>query len=412
MSKPQHDASDVIEHIVPATQPLPAAAQQEAQQEAQLPLVSEAPPAVQAETPDGESPADFELSEEEAAALAAAAPETPEPSEVPESLAALGEFRLRSVLESLFLVSDRPLPVARIVEILEEAAGPAAKQEARPPHYQVAEVQSILLALATEYRTAGRGIELHQVAGGWQLRTAPDNAPWVQRLLQQKPMRLARAQIEVLAIVAYRQPITRPEIDDIRGVDSGGALKTLLERRLVRILGKKEEPGRPLLYGTTREFLEFFNLRDLKELPTLREYYDLSEEHKARVRAEHGDAEPTLPLPEPADLPPVAPVPPPQPERVEIEAQHLLDDAEQLGKIDELIASVSTDFSALNAVLSPPPPPDATAAQVIAPPAAAPPGAKAAPKKAATPVAESPDEPDDVEPAAAEPSTEMESEES
>jgi len=343
MSKPQHEASDVIEHIVPATQPLPVAEPPPAAE--QLPLV------------DAESPVDFELSAEEAAALAAAPPEAPE---VPEGLAPLGEFRLRSVLESLFLVSDRPLPVSRIVEILEEAAGPVSRHEVRPPHYQVAEIQSILLAMATEYRTAGRGIELHQVAGGWQLRTAPDNAAWVQRLLQQKPMRLARAQVEVLAIVAYRQPITRPEIDDIRGVDSGGALKTLLDRRLVRVLGKKEEPGRPLLYGTTREFLEFFNLRDLKELPTLREYYDLSEEHKAKVRAEHGDAEPTLPLPDPADLPP--PAPPPQPERVEIQAQHLIDDAEQLGKIDELIASVSTDFSALNAVLSPPPPPDAAPA--------------------------------------------------
>src|SRR5207237_149502 len=127
------------------------------------------------------------------------------------------------------------------------------------------------------------GIQLHPVAGGYQYRSNPENAAWVQRLLQQKPVKLSRAQLETLAIVAYRQPITRPEIDQIRGVDSGGTLKTLLDRSLVRILGKKEEPGRPMLYGSSREFLEFFNLRDLKDLPTLREFHELTEEHRAQV---------------------------------------------------------------------------------------------------------------------------------
>ena len=121
-----------------------------------------------------------------------------------------------------------------------------------------------------------------------QLRTAPHSAPYVQKLLQAKPVRLSRAQLETLAIVAYRQPITRPEIDDIRGVDSGGTLKMLLERGLLRILGKKEEPGRPMLYGTTREFLEFFNLRDLRDLPTLREFYELSEEQRSDVELFRG----------------------------------------------------------------------------------------------------------------------------
>ncbi len=231
--------------------------------------------------------------------------------------------------------------------------------------YQPAEVQSLLLALAADYRDAGRGMELHQVAGGWQLRTAPENALWVQRLLQQKPTRLARAQLEVLAIVAYRQPITRPEIDDVRGVDSGGALKTLLERRLVRILGKKEEPGRPLLYGTTREFLEFFNLRDLKELPTLREYYDLSEENQAKVRAAHGEVGPAEKGAEQQELaaaavaaaqPGTEPAPPlaaqEAPAAEEILDRQLADDAEQLSKIDELIGSVPTQFPELEAVFA------------------------------------------------------------
>jgi segregation and condensation protein B len=98
-------------------------------------------------------------------------------------------------------------------------------------------------------------------------------------------VRLTRAQLETLAIVSYRQPITRPEIDQIRGVDSAGTLKTLMDRSLVRILGKKEEPGRPILYGSTKEFLEFFNLKDLKDLPTLREFHELTEEHQAQVAA-------------------------------------------------------------------------------------------------------------------------------
>jgi segregation and condensation protein B len=314
-----------------------------------------------------------------------------------EPLSTLTEARLRSVLESLLLVSDRPLSVARIVDLLEEAAAAPGSRRDGPPLYQAAAVQMLLVNLSADYKAGARGIELHQVAGAWQLRTAPDNAAWVQRLLQQKPARLARAQLEVLAIVAYRQPITRPEIDDVRGVDSGGALKMLLERRLVRILGKKEEPGRPLLYGTTREFLEFFNLRDLKDLPTLREYYDLSEENKQKVRAAHGEvpasaAEGTAnavqtalldengqPLPAPAAVAPdgaasatvpdsavsdaVATGPAPL-SRVEILDQQLADDAEHLAKIDQLISSVSTNFPSLESLLNPqaaPPAPSASA---------------------------------------------------
>src|SRR5690606_31869601 len=116
--------------------------------------------------------------------------------------------------------------------------------------------------------TSTRGIVLAQVAGGFQFRTHPENAIWVQKMLQVKPAKLSRTQIETLAIVAYRQPVTRPEIDDIRGVDSGAVLKSLLERELIQIVGKKDEPGRPLLYGTTVRFLEFFNLRTLRDLPT------------------------------------------------------------------------------------------------------------------------------------------------
>jgi segregation and condensation protein B len=109
-----------------------------------------------------------------------------------------------------------------------------------------------------------------------------------------KPHRLTRAALETLAIVAYRQPVTRPEVEEIRGVDSGAVMKALLERRLLKILGKKEEPGRPILYGTTREFLEFFALKDLASLPTLREFHELSEEHRDIVEKEAPAEVPSL----------------------------------------------------------------------------------------------------------------------
>ena len=142
---------------------------------------------------------------------------------------------------------------------------------------------------------------LDEVAGGWLFRTSVQFAPFVRELTAGRPVRLSRAQVETLAIVAYRQPITRPEIDDIRGVDSGATLKLLLERDLVRILGKKDEPGRPILYGTTTQFLEFFGLKSLKDLPTLREFTELSDESRRVAEAELGDVDarrPARPPPE------------------------------------------------------------------------------------------------------------------
>jgi segregation and condensation protein B len=190
----------------------------------------------------------------------------PEPEPVEPEVASP---RLQSIVESLLFAADKPLTLRQLADLCGES--------------DLGNLRGALAALEEDYQN--RGVQLHAVAGGHQFRTNPDNAPWVQKLLAQKPVRLTRAQLETLAICAYRQPITRPEIDEIRGVDSGGTLKTLMERSLVRILGKKEEPGRPLLYGTTREFLEFFNLGDLKDLPSLREFHELSEEHQAEVAA-------------------------------------------------------------------------------------------------------------------------------
>jgi segregation and condensation protein B len=177
--------------------------------------------------------------------------------------------RLLSIVESLLFATDRPLSPAQIKALVGE---------------RDTQVIAEALQQLREHYTA-RGVHVVEVAGGWQMRTASENAAWVQKLLGGRPVRLTRAQLETLSIIAYRQPITRPEIDEIRGVDCGATLKLLLDRNLIRILGKKEEPGRPLLYGTTKEFLEFFNLNDLRDLPTLREFHELTEEHRAKVEA-------------------------------------------------------------------------------------------------------------------------------
>jgi segregation and condensation protein B len=188
---------------------------------------------------------------------------------------------LRGLLEALVFASDKPL---RTGELARLASAP------------VQQVRTLLVELSQMYTE--RGIVLGEIAGGWQFRTNAQYAPFVRDLTSERPVRLTRAQVETLAIVAYRQPITRPEIDDIRGVDSGATLKLMLERELVRILGKKDEPGRPLLYGTTSRFLEFFGLKSLGDLPTLREFTELSEDSRLVAEAELGDV---LPEPPPPD---------------------------------------------------------------------------------------------------------------
>ena len=168
--------------------------------------------------------------------------------------------RLAALLESLLFAAAAPVPIARLVEALE---GPGR-----------AEVLRALEWLAERYEREGRGLRLVQVAGGWQLRTPAEHGPWVRRLLRERPARLSRPMLETLAIVAYRQPCTRVEVEAVRGVDADAVLTTLLERRLVRIVGRKEAPGRPLLYATTRDFLEVFGLPDLGALPPLRDLGD------------------------------------------------------------------------------------------------------------------------------------------
>lgn len=227
---------------------------------------------------------DPELDEIEAARIDQPVSDEKEEAETPfEKLAAkasrLDPERIRAILESLLFVTDKPLSV----ETLRNATG-----------LEAAVVRTELTALRYKFGGDKTGIVLHEVAQGWQLRTAPENSEYVRRFLKVKPQRLTRAALETLAIVAYRQPVTRPEIEDVRAVDCGAVLKALLERRLLKIIGKREEPGRPLLYGTSKEFLEFFNLRDLGSLPTLREFQELTEESRAIVEKTTGEAPPSI----------------------------------------------------------------------------------------------------------------------
>jgi segregation and condensation protein B len=187
--------------------------------------------------------------------------------------AKLSAEQARNLLQAVLFVSDKPLTVDQ----LRQATGLDGRK-----------VNKALDRLAGELREGVSGVILSEVAGGWQLRTAPETSEWIRRFLQVKPRRLTRAALETLAIVAYRQPVTRPEVEEIRGVDCGAVLKALIDWKLVKILGRKDEIGRPILYGTTREFLEFFQLKDLASLPTLREFHELSEESRQIVEEELG----------------------------------------------------------------------------------------------------------------------------
>ena len=196
---------------------------------------------------------------------------------------------LRGLLEALVFAADSPI---------------TPKDLAKLAHASLKQVKDLLEELKHDYQA--RGMHLDEVNGGFCFRTSPKYAPFVRDLTKQKPVRLTRAQVETLAIIAYRQPITRPEIDEVRGVDSGPVLKLLLERDLVRILGKRDEPGRPLIYGTTGNFLEFFGLKSLKDLPTLREFTELSDESRDAFEEELGESPPTEDSTDDEDAAPVA----------------------------------------------------------------------------------------------------------
>ncbi len=164
---------------------------------------------------------------------------------------------IKPILESLLFVADGPLTIDRLKAILVEA-------EAREIRQALAEIQE-------DYLQRQGGFELRQVAGGYQFRSRSVYNEWIKRLVAPSPIRLSKAALETLAIIAYKQPVIRSDVEHIRGVDCGGVLRVLLERQLIRVLGRKEIPGRPLIYATTKKFLEIFDLKDLKDLPSPKE---------------------------------------------------------------------------------------------------------------------------------------------
>jgi len=215
------------------------------------------------ETP-GEAPA--ESLPEGPAEAAEAAAEPPAEAAVEIGLEAPAEAAMEGVsrlgaLEALLFVAEEPIPLVKLQEILGDA--------------EPAETAASLAELTLSLESQGLGLMVQEVAGGFRLTTRPEANAWIQKLQQVKPVRLSRAALETLAIIAYRQPITKAEVEQIRGVAVDGVLRTLLERELVRILGRKAEAGRPILYGTGNQFLEHFGFKDLGDLPSLREIDEL-----------------------------------------------------------------------------------------------------------------------------------------
>jgi len=178
---------------------------------------------------------------------------------------------LKHIVESLLFVSEDPLTIDQIRKVVKDA--------------DTKSLREALGTLGEEYERRRGGFFLAEVAGGFQLRTRPQYNQYIKDLLQPSPPRLSKAALETLAIIAYKQPVIRADLEHIRGVDSGGVLRLLLKRRLIRVLGRKELPGRPLIYATTKRFLETFDLKDLKDLPTPREIEEFGSEASDELAA-------------------------------------------------------------------------------------------------------------------------------
>lgn len=201
--------------------------------------------------------------------------------EQPTFQIAEGETReqLRKALECVLFMATRPLPLEEIARILQ---------------VPLDEALMLLNELAVEYERRS-GLAIVEVAGGWRMVTRPEFAPYIARLHPPQRIRLSRGSLEVLAIIAYHQPITRPEIEQLRGVDSSAAIQSLLEHGLIQVVGYKETVGRPRLYATTQKFLELFGLRSLEDLPPLKEWQEQASKLLAEERNENAesDAEPS-----------------------------------------------------------------------------------------------------------------------
>ena len=195
--------------------------------------------------------------EESAAAMDAETPDGDEPIASPQS-----EAERSAIIEALIYVSEEPLSVKILADVLK---------------LDKAQVEESLAHLAEEFNARQSGLQLREVAGGWQFATRPEYHEHVRAFLKTRPSaKLSIASLETLAVIAYRQPITVPEILEIRGVQSPSAIKTLLDKKLIVAKGRKETVGRPMMYGTSKEFLLQFGLKDLSELPSVEDFHDLS----------------------------------------------------------------------------------------------------------------------------------------
>ena len=179
---------------------------------------------------------------------------------------------LKKSIESIIFVSGEPVSVEKIAQVF--------------PDLEKPEIRSCLKELISEWEEMGRGIFLANVSGGYQFRTAPGSSDHITNFLKKvKKFRLSRPALEVIAIIAYKQPVTRVEIESIRGVDCSGVINVLLERQIIEIKGRKEVIGKPFLYGTTAEFLEVFGLKSLSDLPTLKEIDEISQNLETGIPA-------------------------------------------------------------------------------------------------------------------------------
>ncbi len=172
-------------------------------------------------------------------------------------------YDIKNIIESLLFVAEDPLTIDSIKKVLDSTDSNA--------------IRNVLNELSSEYEARKGGFFLREVAGGYQIRTRPEYSQWIRRLLRSNPLRLSNAALETLAIVAYKQPVIRSDIEHLRGVDCGGILRMLLERKLIRVVGRKDIPGRPMIYTTTKKFLELFELKDLKDLPSPKEIEELGD---------------------------------------------------------------------------------------------------------------------------------------
>jgi len=198
----------------------------------------------------------------------------------------MNETELIRVIEGLIFASETPISLEQLHEILE------------PEGLDKQAVRKAVADLARSLEEGNRAVQVIEAAGGYRLLTRKDLVVWIKKLRRPKKVRLSPASLEVLAIIAYKQPVTTPEIESIRGVNSSGVIKTLLGRNLIKITGRMDAVGNPIMYATTREFLEYFGLRSLKDLPTLKEFQEILEEHEENMPPEPEDASAVSPSPD------------------------------------------------------------------------------------------------------------------